>query len=191
MVAPFRPTTQQSLELQQCLKMLSTANQPEYITATIKDWNHLLKEDEKKMVIINILKNLVLDEKIEVYAYCIMANHIHIIWHLSDKTKDSEIRKYFFENTAKKFISKLTNENSALLNKFKSTQKDRNYHLWKRRPLVIELFTKTVFEQKLEYIHENPVNANLVKNTVDYRFSSARFYEKGIDEFGILSNYEG
>ncbi len=26
--------------------MLQTQNQPEYITATIKDWNHLLKEDE-------------------------------------------------------------------------------------------------------------------------------------------------
>ena len=40
--------------------MLQTQNQPEYITATIKDWNHLLKEDEYKMIIVNILKNLVL-----------------------------------------------------------------------------------------------------------------------------------
>ncbi len=171
--------------------MLQTQNQPEYITATIKDWNHLLKDDEYKMVVINILRNLVLYEKVEVYAFCILSNHIHIIWHLSDKTKGSEIRKYFFENTAKKFKSKLEKENPLFLEKFKSTQKDRAFHFWKRRPLAIELFTKEVFEQKIDYIHENPVKANLVKNTIDYRFSSAKFYENGVDEFKILSNYEG
>ena len=37
-----------------------------------------------------------------------MSNHIHIIWHLSDKLNDSEIRKFFFENTAKKFKNKLS-----------------------------------------------------------------------------------
>ena len=76
--------------------MLKTSDQPEYITATIRDWNHLLKEDEYKMIVINVLRNLVLDEKLEVYAFCIMSNHIHIIWHFSDKIKASEIRKYFF-----------------------------------------------------------------------------------------------
>ena len=60
--------------------MLQTQNQPEYITATIKDWNHLLKEDEYNMIIVNILKNLVLDEKVEVYAFCIMSNHIHCVF---------------------------------------------------------------------------------------------------------------
>ena len=44
--------------------MLQTTNQPYFITATIKDWNHLLKEDEYKMIIINVLKNLVLNKKI-------------------------------------------------------------------------------------------------------------------------------
>ena len=171
--------------------MFQTKNQPEYITATIQDWNHLLMDDDYKMVIINVLKNLVLDEKIEVYGFCIMSNHIHIIWHLSDKTKDSEIRKYFFENTAKKFKGKLEKENPIFLDKFKSTQKDRAFHFWKRRPLAVELFTKAVFDQKLEYIHNNPFEANLVKDATDYRFSSAIFYETGLDEFGILSNFNG
>jgi putative transposase len=184
-VAPFRPTTPR------ITTMLQTQNQPEYITATIKDWNHLLAEDDYKMLIINVLKNLVLDEKIELYAFCIMINHVHIIWHLSDKIKDSEIRKYFFENTAKKFKTKLEKENPAFLAKFKSTQKDRSFHFWKRRPLATELFTKAVFDQKLEYIHNNPVAANLVKDATDYRFSSAKFYETGLDEFGILSNFNG
>ncbi|MES2795418.1 MAG: transposase [Bacteroidota bacterium] len=67
--------------------MLQTKNQPEYITATIKDWNYLLEADEYKMVVINILKNLVLDERVEIYAFCIMANHVHLIWHLPFRRK--------------------------------------------------------------------------------------------------------
>jgi putative transposase len=170
--------------------MLQTTNQPEYITATIKDWHHLLKKNEYKMSVLNVLKNLVLDEKIEVYAFCIMSNHLHLIWHLSDKTKDSEIRKYFFENTAKKFKSLLEKENIEFLEKFKSTQKDRSYHFWKRRPLAIELFSKLVFEQKLEYIHENPVKAGLCNFAENYYYSSAKFYETGVDDFGFLTHYK-
>jgi len=44
--------------------------------------------------------------------------------------------------------------------------------------------------QKLKYIHFNPVTGKwtLAKDDLDYYYSSARFYETGIDEFGFLSN---
>jgi putative transposase len=47
-------------------------------------------------------------------------------------------------------------------------------------------------EQKLNYIHNNPLNArwNLAKRPEDYYWSSARFYEMGRDDFGFLTHYE-
>ena len=39
---------------------------------------------------------------------------------------------------------------------------DRTYQVWKREPLSIELFSESVFLQKFDYIHENPVVAGLV-----------------------------
>jgi hypothetical protein len=46
-------------------------------------------------------------------------------------------------------------------------------------------------EQKLEYIHFNPLQErwNLVKSPEDYYWSSARFYEEGKDDFGFLKHY--
>lgn len=69
--------------------------------------------------------------------------------------------------------------------------KDRKYQLWKRNPLSIEIYTDSILEQKLNYIHNNPIikKWNLAKYPNDYFYSSALFYETGIDNFGFLSNY--
>lgn len=68
---------------------------------------------------------------------------------------------------------------------------DRKYNFWQRDSLDIELFTAEVFQQKLNYLHYNPVRAQLCKLPEDYHFSSALFYEKGIDHFSFIDHYLG
>ena len=67
----------------------------------------------------------------------------------------------------------------------------RKHQFWKRDALPIELYSNTVFEQKLDYIHTNPVKEkwNLADKPSSYKYSSAKFYETGIDEFGFLKHY--
>ena len=52
---------------------------------TIKDWKHLLKQDKYKEVIIDILKELVTKNKIIVYGFVIMPNHLHLLWEMLAK----------------------------------------------------------------------------------------------------------
>lgn len=78
-----------------------------------------------------------------------------------------------------------------VLKHFISSQKDRAYHFWKRRPLSIELFSPDVFEQKLDYIHNNPVTAGLCAVPEEYVYSSASFYLDGSDQWNILSHCDG
>jgi hypothetical protein len=68
---------------------------------------------------------------------------------------------------------------------------DRIYQVWKRESLSIELFTEKVFMQKLEYIHNNAVAAGLVSYAEEYKYSSAKFYLLGINEFDFLTHYNG
>ncbi len=49
-------------------------------TATINQWQRLLWEDEYKNVILGSLEYLSNMGKIDVYAFVIMPNHIHLIW---------------------------------------------------------------------------------------------------------------
>lgn len=59
---------------------------------------------------------------------------------------------------------------------YKSTQADRKYHFWERRPYKATMFTREVVEQKLDYMHDNPVKAGLCKLPEDYEYSSAKYY---------------
>jgi REP element-mobilizing transposase RayT len=164
---------------------------PQFFTATIHKWNNLLKEDDYKDIIINCLKFLVGENRVEVNAFVIMNNHVHIIWQPLQHYSLSQIQTSFTTYTAKNIKKKLAETNPGLLEEIKVNKYDRKYQIWKRESLSIELFTENTFMQKLHYIHENPVAAGFVMNAEDYTYSSAKFYELGIDEFGFITHYSG
>ena len=64
----------------------------------------------------------------------------------------------FVSQTIKRDLQK---NHPRVLEKFYVGAKDRKYQFWKRNPLSIDLWTKEVFIQKMEYIHYNPVSARL------------------------------
>ncbi|MGZ3873593.1 MAG: hypothetical protein ACXVJD_11780 [Mucilaginibacter sp.] len=57
---------------------------PQFFTATILEWKHLLKEDIYKDIIINSLTFLKKEKSIVVYGFVIMPNHIHLLWQIQD-----------------------------------------------------------------------------------------------------------
>ena len=65
-----------------------------------------------------------------------------------------------------------------MLNELLVNAKDRKHQVWERNSLGVPLWSQEVFLQKLEYIHNNPVRAGLCRYPEDYKYSSARFYEK-------------
>jgi len=81
--------------------------------------------------------------------------------------------------------------NPNFLRLFEVTESDRKYRIWQRDPLAINMFDLNILEQKLNYIHHNPLQARwcLAQNTEDYYWSSSRFYKTGVDDFNILTDY--
>ena len=162
-----------------------------FYTDTISEHKHLLNDDEMKMVVINSWKYLVETKKIKIYAYVIMPNHIHLIWKMLDMNGKQSPAGSFAKFTAHQFKKIMQLSNPIELEKYKVDKSDRQYQFWKRDPLAIPLTFVASFMQRLEYIHNNPLKqklqlADLAEN---YRWSSASFYENGIDEFGILTDY--
>jgi putative transposase len=164
---------------------------PQFYTATILEWKHLLLDDKHKDIIINSLKFLVKEKRIILNAFVIMSNHIHLMWQPTFAYTLSDIQASFMKHTAKQLKDSLTKNDKAILETYKVNKYDRLYQIWKRESLSIELRTHAVFMQKLEYIHYNPVKAGLCINPEDYFYSSAKFYYKGIDDFGMLTHYSG
>jgi len=47
---------------------------------------------------------------------------------------------------------------------------------WQQNNQPIEIWSLKVFEQKLNYIHNNPIETGFVTDAVDWKYSSARNY---------------
>ena len=69
---------------------------------------------------------------------------------------------------------------------FKVNKYDRDYQVWKREPLSVQLLNEKMFIQKLEYIHYNPVRVGLGEIPGDYHYSSAKCYCDGTNDFGMV-----
>jgi len=60
---------------------------------------------------------------------------------------------------------------------------NKNFQFWQQNNKPIELYSNAVIDQKLEYIHQNPVKADIVDFAANYRYSSARNY---VDKIGLI-----
>ena len=166
-----------------------TIHSSQFFTATIYQWNHLLGDGRHKDIIIDSLKFLVADKRIELNAFVIMSNHIHLIWQPLVGFMPSDIQASFMKYTAQQLKRSLIKNDTEALANFKVNKYDREYQIWKREPLSIELTSIDLFKQKLEYLHYNPVKAGLCQNPEDYYYSSARFYHDGLDSFKMLTHF--
>ena len=165
-------------------------NHAQFFTATILEWKYLLKPDKYKDIIIESLYFLVKEKRVEINAFVIMQNHIHLIWQMLGVHKRENVQRDFLKFTAQNIKGDLIINHTEVLSKFEVNAKDRKYQFWERNPLSIDLFTDVVFIQKLDYIHFNPVRAGYCKIPEEYWYSSARFYELNIDDFGFLTHYQ-
>ena len=163
----------------------------QFFTATIYKWNHLLSDNNHKDIIIDSLRFLVENKRIELNAFIIMSNHIHLIWQPLLGYRTLDIQSSFLKFTANKLKRAQISINPQGLSFFKVGKMDREYQIWKRESLNVELISKKMFLQKLDYIHYNAVTAGLCKTPEEYFYSSARFYYNGENSFGILRHYSG
>jgi REP element-mobilizing transposase RayT len=148
----------------------------EFFTVTCLNWQTLLKEDKHKQIILDSLAFLTKDQRIWLYAYVIMPNHMHILWRKQNDWIEKNVQQNFLKYTAQQIKFSLLKDNPNELAKYTSTQSDRQFQFWERRPYRTRIFTRAVAEQKINYMHFNPVKAGLCKLPEDYLFSSAQYY---------------
>lgn len=162
---------------------------PTFFTATNLQWKKLLELDKYKLIVIDSLRFLVKDSRIILYGFVIMPNHIHLIWQMQADIDPEAVQRDFLKYTAQKIKADLKRNDPLFLEEFRVDAKDREYQFWERNPLSTELWSPKVFLQKLEYIHWNPVRKGFCQWPEDYLYSSAKFYETGVDNWGFLRHY--
>ena len=167
-------------------------NYPQFFTATNLEWKHLLKEDRYKDLVIDSFQFLVREKRVLIYCFVIMPNHLHLIWQILSGFKRQDVQRDFLKYTGQQIKFDLQNHDRQWLQEFEVKAKDRQYQFWERNSLSVDLCTYEIFIQKMEYIHNNPLQEKwqLCEHPADYRYSSAKFYETGVDNWGFLTHYQ-
>jgi putative transposase len=171
-------------------KLYHADNPIQFYTATILEWKKLLKPDSYKQIIIDSLAFLVKEKRVKVYGFVLMENHIHLIWQGTELYSLKHTQLSFMKYTAQQIKFDLEKNHPNVLSYFVVDAKDRKYQFWERNALSIDIMSSIVFIQKLNYIHENPIRANLCKNETDYRYSSIKHFVGMKHEFDFLEPYE-
>jgi REP element-mobilizing transposase RayT len=111
-----------------------------------------------------------------------MPNHIHVLWKINIGFTLVEVQREFLKFTSQKIQSDLKENHPLVLEKFRVNLKDRKYQFWERNSKSKFLPSRSVVEQKLDYMHNNLVQGKwmLADDPSDYKYSSIRFYEGGI-----------
>ncbi|HEY4196919.1 MAG TPA: transposase [Mucilaginibacter sp.] len=157
----------------------------------ILDWIPLMRSDNYKMIVLNSLIHLVSKGKIKVYAFVIMPNHIHIIWECIKMNGKEMPHASFMKFTGHQFLEEFRQNDNKLLERFKVERNTRNHQFWQRNALPITMYDRKILEQKLDYIHLNPLQEhwNLVSDPNDYLYSSCSFYELEDKRYNWLTHY--
>lgn len=132
------------------------------------------------------MRFLVKDKRVLIYGFVIMSNHLHLIWQMKAGHEPENVQRDFLKFTAQQIKKDLKKHHPQVLEYFRVDAKDRQYQFWERNPLSVEIWSEKVLLQKLKYIHDNPVRADLCRRPEEYKYSSALLYETGLDNWGFL-----
>ncbi|MFT4679136.1 MAG: REP element-mobilizing transposase RayT [Flavobacteriales bacterium] len=155
-----------------------------FVSFAVVEWMDVFTRNEYKNILLDSLDYCQREKEMEVFAWCIMTNHIHLVFR-SLNDEPGAILGDFKRFTSKKLIQAIIknpkeSRKSWLMEQFlkagRNSSNVKKYQFWRHDNRPIELWSSKVIDQKINYIHMNPVAAGIVSQPEDYMFSSARDY---------------
>jgi len=153
-------------------------NHPYFLTATLVNWLPLFNAPWVVDILLDSLRFLQENGRICLYAFVIMENHLHLIASAVDLSKEMGNFKSF---TARQIIDRYRTQGAnAILQQLawhkKPYKTDRQYQLWQEGSHPQRIQGIKMMQQKVAYIHNNPVKRGWVDDPTHWRYSSARNY---------------
>ncbi len=156
-----------------------------FLTFAVVAWVDVFTRKAYKDILVESLKFCQEQKGLQLYAFCIMPNHVHLLAGV-EAGKDltaviRDLKKYTAFAITKAIEENLQeSRRDWMLWIFrKHGERNRNnttYQFWQQDNHPIELNRNFMITQKLEYIHQNPVRAGICYAPEDYIYSSAGQY---------------
>jgi len=152
-----------------------------FVSFSVVGWIDVFIRREYQNILIDSIAFCQKNKNLKIYCYCIMPSHVHFITY-SENGELSNILRDIKSFTSKKLIQSIEenlqeSRREWMLNQFKfygkiSPQK-QTMQFWKHDNHPFFLYSNKLIQQKVDYIHYNPVEAGFVNQPHEWRLSSA------------------
>lgn len=168
-----------------------------FITFSVIHWIDVFTRKAYRDIVVESLAYCQKEKGLILYAWVIMSNHVHLIASTKEEMLLQDIMRDLKKFTSKKIIKEIRDNPQEsrkewMLRAFekagKLNENNKYVQFWQQKNHPIELWSNDVIEQKLNYLHQNPVKAGIVFNAEEYLYSSAIDYagEKGLLEVILI-----
>jgi REP element-mobilizing transposase RayT len=154
-----------------------------YITLQVVYWMDIFTRKVYRDIVIESIRYCQQEKGLEIYAYAVMSNHIHLVVR-SERENLSDVLRDFKKFTSKRIIDIIEESSESrknwmlrlIMHAAKRQNKKGSYQVWTHENHAIQLYSNEVIQEKVDYIHLNPVRNGLVTKPEEYLYSSARNY---------------
>ncbi len=159
-----------------------------FLTFTVIYWIDIFTRMEYRDILVNSLNYCIRKKGLELNAWVIMTNHIHLVGKVVHPNTMSGFIRDFKKFTSKKIVEEINSCKESrrewLIDKFsyeaKRTGRAKNCKIWKDSNHAIDLSSYNIDAyEKINYIHMNPVVSGWVEQPEFYKYSSAADYYCG------------
>ena len=166
------------------LKNKIEIDQTYFLTLTVVDWVDVFTRPVYRHIMIDSLAHCIKEKGLQLYAWVLMSNHLHLVASASGNNSLSDILRDMKKFTSKKIVETIQfvpeSRRNWMMYRFelagKYDNKIKNYKFWQDGNEPKEIQTFPFMKQKIDYIHNNPVRAEIVPEPHHYLYSSAIDY---------------
>jgi len=160
--------------------LFEKSGRPFFVTTSVQHNRHVFTSLDYYEILAHSINFLKEKYSFQIVAFVLMPSHIHLIIHFDDRPKLSETMRDFKKFTSTKIRQQIEEDKRYhLLERLRDNavgKKRQVFKLWQDRFDSLVITSPRTLKTKIDYIHSNPVRANLVEGITDWQYSSALYY---------------
>ena len=155
---------------------------PQFITSTVVGWLPVFTTEARCQIIVDALDYCRQHKGLRVYGWVILDSHLHAVVAAPDVPR---VMADFKRHTARQLVEQLKKEDCAWLLRLMREacpgyKEESDYQVWQEGYHPQAIVSDAVMEQKLTYLHNNPVKRGLAAAPGHWRYSSAHEWCPGV-----------
>ncbi len=156
-----------------------------FVTFSVVDWVDVFSRDVYREILTDSFNWCIKNKGLVIFAWVIMTNHTHLVVRRNGTYKLEEIFRDLKKFTSVRIIDEIRKSSVESRKKWmlkifrekgQENTQNHSYQFWQHGNHPIECDSASIIDQKIDYLHNNPVKAGFVEEPYHWKYSSAGDY---------------